>query len=279
MKTILYATDLTEQSVPALRYAYELSTRLGTELIVLNVHQMPQTRVPVTRMPDQIELQVVEEQKEVLKAYCAKHLGRQIDGSHIGIEVENNDSILNGIFSKAKQVSPDLVLIGRKDKHTDRGLFAGDIGQALVKRLTCPVLILPNNAANSPINTILYATDFEEADILAIQRLTPVAKILGAKIHVVHIATEKQYAGKDQMEWFKEMLLKEVDYENLEFKVLFSDHIVEKLTVYAQLIHADLVAVLYREEKGFFQKFFTKSMVTQLDAHIDLPLLSMNKAS
>ncbi len=103
-----------------------------------------------------------------------------------------------------------------------------------------------------PINTILYATDFEEADILAIKNLAPIAKTVGAKIHVVHIATDKQYAGKDQMEWFKEMLSQQVDYDNLEFKVIFSDHIVKKLNVYSQLIQADLVAVLYREEKGFF---------------------------
>src|SRR5680860_1373361 len=114
MKTILYATDLTEQAVPALRYAHELSNRLGADLLVLNVHQMPPTRVPVTRMPDQIELQVVEERKEVLKMYCAKHLGQRIDGSRIKIEVENNDSILNGIFLKSKEVSPNLVLMWEK---------------------------------------------------------------------------------------------------------------------------------------------------------------------
>jgi nucleotide-binding universal stress UspA family protein len=174
---------------------------------------------------------------------------------------------------------PDLVLIGRKDKHTDRGIFAGNIGQQLVKRSSCPVLITPINVSNVPINTILYATDCEEADILAIKNLVPMAMAVNAKIHVVHIATEKQCAGKEHMESFKEILSQQVNYDKLEFKVIFSNHIIKKLNDHSQLIKADLLAVLHREEKGFYQNLFNKSLVIKLDSHIGIPLLSFNKAS
>jgi nucleotide-binding universal stress UspA family protein len=279
MKTILYATDRTEQAVPALRFAHDMSTNLGAELVIFYVYQMPLIRVPVTRLPDQMEYQVIEEQKNVLKAYCLKHLGNDMDGSRIRFEVKCNHSILNSILEKSEEDSPDLVLIGRKDKHTDRGIFAGNIGQGLVKRLSCPVLIAPNDVSNVPINTILYATDCEEADILAIKNLVPMAKAVNAKIHVVHIATEKQYAGKEHMEWFKEMLSQQVDYDKLEFKVIFSNHIIKKLNDHSQWIKADLLAVLHREEKGFYQNLFNKSLVIKLDSQIGIPLLSFNKAS
>ncbi len=279
MKTVLYATDRTEQSVPMLHYAHDLSIQLGADLVVLYVHQLPQVRVAVTRRPEQIEFKVAQEQKEILSAFCAEHLGSGIDSNKVQFEVVVNDSILNGVLEKSNQLLPDLVLIGRKEKYTDRGIFAGDIGQGLVKRSPCPVLIAPNHVNSVSIDTIVYATDFEEADILAIKKLVPIAKTVDAKIHIVHIATEKQYAGKDQMEWFKEMLKQQIDYENLEFKVIFSENIVKEIDSYSKSIKADLVALLHREEKGFFQNLFNKSIVTKLEDHIGIPLMSFNKKS
>lgn len=279
MKTVLYATDRTEQSVPMLHYANDLSLRLGADLVVLYVHQLPPVRISVTRRPEQIELKVVEEQKEILSAFCKKHLGADANNKTVQVEVVCNDSVLNGIVEKSNHLSSDLLLIGRKEKYTDRGIFAGDIGQGLVKRSSCPVLIAPNDVSSASIETILYATDFEEADILALKKLVPIAKTVNAKIHIVHIATEKQYAGKDQMEWFKEMLTQQIDYENLEFKVIFSDNIVKKLDTYSKSIKANLIALLHREEKGFVQNLFNKSVVTKLEDHIGIPLMSFNKAN
>lgn len=277
MKTILYATDLTEQSVPALRYAHDLSKSMGADLVVFHSHEVPTIRTSVQRPVKQIEYHVLEEQKEVVKSFCTKYLGDEIDLEKLRIVVVSDDSVLNGIIEISKELAPDLVLIGRKDKHTERGIFAGDIGQGLLKKLTCPIMIVPSNIDGSPLKNILYATDFEEADISAVKNLIPFVQKVNAKIHFVHITTEKQYTGTDQMEWFKEMLAQGVDYKNLDFKVLFSENIEEKLKEYSELIHADMVALLYREEKGFFQSLFNKSLVLKLDNQIGIPLMSFNK--
>lgn len=278
MKTLLYATDRTEQSVPMLHFAYDLSKLLGVELVVLYVHRIEHLRVPVTRRPEQIELKVIREQQEVLKSFCTTHLGVERDGHSLRYEVVSNDSILTGILQKSAQLAPDLILIGRKEKHSDRGIFAGDIGQGLLKRSPFPVLIAPNRVQHMPIQTIVYATAFEEADIVALQKLVPMAKILGAKIHIVHIASENLNSRKDKMVWFKDMLTAKIDYEKLEYKVISSDDIVKKIDSYASSINADLIAVLYREEKGFFQNLFNRSVVTTLEDHVDLPLLGFKKA-
>ena len=277
MKTILYATDLAEQSVSTLRYAHDLSNSMGANLIVFHSYDVPPIRAAVLRPYEQIEYHIIEEQKEVVKSFCINHLGDDIDLEKLKIVVVCNDSVLNGIIEISKEINPDLVLIGRKDKHTERGMFAGDIGQGLLKRLSCPIMIVPCHPNGSILKNILYATDFEEADISAVENLIPIAAKVNAKIHFVHVTTEKQYKGTDQMEWFKEMLTQRVDYKNLEFKVIFSENIEEKLKGYSELIHADLVALLYREEKGFFQNLFNKSLVKKLDNQIDIPLLSFTK--
>ncbi|MDL5510480.1 universal stress protein [Arenibacter sp. M-2] len=277
MKTILYATDRSEYTVPALKYAYQISRKLNATLLVLYVHEMEPLRVSVSRPAAQIEYHVIKEQTEILSSYCSKHLGVPVDNKDLQAEVIHNDSVTNGILEKTKDVATDMIIIGRKDKHTDRGLFVGNIGKRLQEKVPCPLLIIPNNTPDKPLKTILYATDFEEADILALKKLVPMAKLLAAKIHVVHISTEKEYAGKEQMEWFKDMLKQVVDDSSIEFELIFSDNIQDKLKIHAKTIGADLLVLLEREEKGFFQKIFHISLVAKMEEHIGIPLLSFNE--
>lgn len=277
MMTILYATDRTENSVPALKYAYNLSTKLNARLLVLYVHDMDPLRVSVSRPAAQIEYHVIKEQTEILTSYCIKHLGVPVDNKKLQVEVMLNDSVSNAILEKTKDLETDIIIIGRKDKHTDRGLIVGNIGKGLQEKVPCPLLIIPNTIKDKSIKTILYASDFEEADVLAIKKLAPVAKELGAKINIVHISKEKEYAAKEQMEWFKELLLQEVDNKAIDFTLIFSDMVEEKLKVHADTIGADLLVLLEREEKGFFQKIFHKSLVAKMEEHIAIPLLSYNE--
>tara|TARA_R110002051_G_scaffold76277_1_gene139474 strand:- start:99 stop:938 length:840 start_codon:yes stop_codon:yes gene_type:complete len=276
MNAIFYATDRTDNSAPVLRYAYELSSKLGAQLIVFNTHEMEPIRVMVSRPPEQIEYHVLKEQREILANYCAKHLKGGLEGKNIKFEVVSNDSITEGIVENSKNLSADLVIIGRKDKHTERGLFVGDIGKSLVEKLSCPLMIVPNSGSN-PIQKILYATDFMEADIAAIKKLMPMAKAMDAKVHIVHISTENEYAGKEQMEWFKDMLHQQVEGKNFDFKLIFSETIENELKNQVEQIGADLLVLLQREEKGFLNKLFHTSMVKKLEGHINIPLMSFNK--
>ncbi|NKI25192.1 universal stress protein [Arenibacter sp. 6A1] len=278
IKSILYATDRTENSAAALKYAYELSVRLGAKLMVYYGHELPMIRVSVSRPPQQIAHHVIKEQQEILTAYCTKHLGH-LEGKAVECVVERVEFISQGILKKAKESEVGLIIIGRKDKHTERGLFVGDIGKGLQDKVPCPLLIVPNGMEEMAIKNILYASDFEEADIAAIKKIEPLAKALDAKISIAHISTEKEYAGKEQMEWFKDMLAKKVGYEKVEFKLIFSDFIEEKLKTHAEIIGADLLVVLEREEKGFFKRLFHKSLVKKIEDHISIPLLSYHKAN
>jgi nucleotide-binding universal stress UspA family protein len=205
-------------------------------------------------------------------------LGEDFNNSRIRIEVVCNDSVLDGIIEKSKQVSPDMALIGRKAKHSERGLLVGDIAHALLKKSAFPILIIPKDLTGVPIETMLYATDFGEASISAIKNLVPLAKSVNAKIHIVHIATQMRNSRKDQIKWFKEKLMKQVHYDNIEIKVILSNHIEEELKIYSEHIKADILALLYKEEQGFFQNLFNKSLVKKLDTQIGIPLMGINAA-
>ncbi|WP_271765711.1 universal stress protein [Aquimarina algiphila] len=277
MKNILYATDYTEHSVSALRYAYDLSSRIKARLIVLHVFDvMTFTGTTVISSLRQTSKRLYEEQYSILKEYCIRHLGNNLSDMNIQIEVARNISITEEILLKVKELSVDMVVIGIKDKYSKRGFLEGDIAKKLITKISCPLMVIPNNSIATEIKNIVYATDFEEEDIFAIKRLLEIAAFFEATIHVVHISSKEKDEDENQMAWFKEMLFQKVSYPNLEFDVLVSDNIHDKLNEYLKSLDADIIAMLERGRRGFIKKLFHKDVVKQIESHTTIPLLSFN---
>lgn len=105
-------------------------------------------------------------------------------------------------------------------------------------------MAIPLNTRYMPPKTIVYATEFEEEDVYAIRKLSEIAKAFDTEIKVVQIVTQKEYSGETQMEWVKEMLKEKVWYDNMEFKLFFSDEIFESLHNYLGDVNTDLMVML-----------------------------------
>ena len=277
MKTLLYATDCSKHDTETLKYAYQLCHSLKRSLIVLHVYSIPPISVSTIRPRQQLRNASHEENLEVLEQYCSKHLKSILKETSIRYEVQEHISVSEGVLTKIKELSPDMLLVGMKDEHTARGVFTGSIAKALIDKVSCPLLIVPNTKRFKKINTIVYATDFEESDIFALQRLVEIARPFNAKIKIVHIPTKEEYAGKDQMEWFKEMLHQKINYEHIDIQMIFYDTVYEGLRTYIDKNEADIIALLEREEHGFLKKLFHKDLIKKMESNITIPMLSFNQ--
>lgn len=276
MKTLLYATDCSKHDAETLRYAYQLSNTLKTKLIVLHVYDIPPISVSTIRPRKLLRNAAYEENLDVLKQYCSKHLNDTLKKTNIRFEVQEHISVSEGVLSKIKELSPDMLLVGMKDEHTARGLFSGSIAKALIEKVSCPLLIVPNTKPFKKIMTIAYATDFEEGDIYALQKLVKIALPSKAKIKIVHIPTKGEYAGDDQMEWFKEMLNQKITYKNIDFEIINYDTAYEGLRTYIDTNKIDIIALLEREEGGFLKTLFHKDLIKKMESNITIPILSFN---
>ncbi len=170
-----------------------------------------------------------------------------------------------------------MLLVGMKDEHTARGVFSGSIAKALIEKVSCLLLIVPSRKRFKKIDTIVYATDFEEGDIFALQNLVEIARPFNAKIKIVHIPTKDEYAGKDQMEWFKEMLHQKINYEHIDIQMIFFDTVYEGLRTYIDKNKADIIALLEREDHGLLKKLFHKDLIKKMESNITIPMLSFNQ--
>jgi nucleotide-binding universal stress UspA family protein len=277
MKTILYATDYSKNSAPALRLAHLLAQKFGSKLIVMHVFDIPVSLAsPVSVSYMNKEKTLFVENRAKLKAFCTEHLGDEWQGSDISFVVEEHGSVKEAIVEKALKFDVDLIALGTKGASRVKEILLGSTTKALIRKASCAVLAVPETYDIDRFETMVYATDFEEADIFAIRRLVKIAKSFDAEIRVLHITTVNEYAGDQQMEWFKEMVQQKVDYRHLEFDLVFSDNVLKELQWYLEESDVQLLAMLERKDSTWTEKYFQPDMVRKMVSEISVPLLSFN---
>jgi nucleotide-binding universal stress UspA family protein len=278
MKTLLYATDYSDNSIPAFHYAQMLSESLQARLYVLHVFDMKATFISTVSLTyARREEVVLREQAEKLEVFCSQHRGSKGATDSLTLLVHENSIPSVGILEKAESLNAELIVIGTKGSNLLQDLIMGSTASTLISESYIPVLAVPSVASVSTIEKIVYATAFEEADILAVRKLVALARPSDAEIKLVHITQKKEYAGEDQMAWFREMLENKVDYPNMAFELLFSEDISGTLLDYVRKEEGDLIVMLERENPNFLQRLWHQDTVKKVKMQLERPLLSFHK--
>jgi len=280
MKTIICAIDYSKNAVTAIKYAHEISSKLGANLLVIHVYKLPlMLGLEFDIFYEDLEKTTLKKHNKKLKKYCKNHLGEELEEMNVKTDAFEAVSVAQGILSKATEQNAFMIVIGMKKESAFEDLFMGNTTLNLIEKAPSPVLAIPKNANIEKLKTIVYATDFEQEDIGAINKVAQIAKKFNAKIKVVHIDTGIDGDGNLKMEWFKEMVFQKVTYKKIDFKVLFSDEIFNTLKSYLEINNADLVAMLEREKSGFLKKLFHRDLVKEMESFGKIPLLSFNEAN
>jgi len=279
MKTILYATDCIPNAASTLKYAYRFSSIMKADLHILHVYNFPPINLSTIQHLESLKKRMHEERIELVKKYCAKHLKNEFHHKSITTHVVENHSISESILRLSKISSPDLIVVGMKDSHSSRGYFSGNIATSLLAKIEVPLLIVPNNMSYNAISTIVYATDFEQEDILSIQKLIEIASPFEALIEIVHVYEMDKYIARENMEKFKNRLLKQVSYPEISFRTIVSSKIKSGLLSVLNNEKASMLAMLEREHKWGLNNLFHKDLVKAMEATVAIPLLVFGKKS
>ena len=153
----------------------------------------------------------------------------------------------------------------------------GSTTKALVKLSPAPVLAIPKNAKYRDFGIVIYASDFQEFDLKALEQLIRLVKPYNPDIKVIHVSPDNEYKSNQKMEWFKDLVQDNISYKNISFELLVSDRIFERLTNYVQNHELDLLVMLEKEHHGFIEKLFHEDLVWKMEFHTSIPVLSYNE--
>lgn len=144
----------------------------------------------------------------------------------------------------------------------------------VVDEIKCPVLIVPGNAEYKPFLRIIYASAFQERDVLAVKYLVQQLSVLTPSIRVVRF--EGRPSGEEfGVMQFDEVLQQETGYPDISVENLSEERtksLVARVKDFSAKIDADLIAIL-REDRNFFEKIFTRDKAKEFLKASGLPVL------
>ena len=278
MKTILYATDYSDNSIAALQFAHSLSNRFKGRLFVLHVFDLSVTIASTVSLSySRKEVRAFKEHKDRLYSFCEEHLGVEPDNSNIILKVKEGTPTSESIINSANELKVDFIVVGKKGESAIKEVLLGSTTSRLIEKSDCPVLAIPEKVSSKKIKSIVYAAALEETDLLAIEKLLGMVKQFKASIHVVHISTKSEYAGEDQMEWFKEMLQQKINYNKLYFELRFSEDVFSELQQYVNEIDPDMLVMLERQGHSLIKNIWHRDIVKRMLTESKFPLMTFHK--
>ncbi|MCG2459985.1 universal stress protein [Flavobacteriaceae bacterium F89] len=249
MKKILYATDYSENSVPALRFSYALSKELDAELMVLHVFELQLTlETTFSHSYSREQIRTFANHREKLISFCSQHLQNEPQPLKITWKIDEGHPTPDTIIENAMELDADIIVVGSNSGNRERGNFLGSTTSELMNLAPCPVLAIPNDTDFHGFKKIVYATNFERFDIFSIQKMVNLAQTFKASIHLIQVTTKETDISEDQMNWFKNVLRHKVGYGDIQFDLRYGEDVFETLQMYISEIDPDLVAMLEHED-------------------------------
>ena len=277
MKTILFPTDFSGNAIHASRYAGMLIKLLDANIVFLHVHHVPVMPAynGAFEMPNPIS-EIENEVKQDLKAFCMEFM----KNSNVPIE-RITQRIEYGFAAEktievAKSINADMIVMGTKGASDMIDKWLGTHAQEVMKTAECPVFIIPKNVPINYPQRILYAADFKDNEMNAVQKIVDIAKPLGATCKIVHIHEEfEPNIGHIIEETIKELKEKFKD-DDVTIQQVHRNDTIEGLETYIKTYEPDLLAMAIHE-KTFLESIFSSSKSQHFIQEAKIPMLTFKK--
>lgn len=163
----------------------------------------------------------------------------------------------------------DMVIMGSQIS-SDRDKILGTNASSLVKMITIPLLIIPDDISRIKIKNIMFAVDYKEFENLeSIATLKNFAHISGAKIHIVHVTDHEMNPYQKEVENKLTEIFADIDHKFYEFNY---PNVHKGLKEIARLNDIDMISMTPRKH-GFIEAIYKKSETRKMAMDTKIPLL------
>lgn len=260
MKTILVLTDFTNKSLIAAEAAVLLAGKIHADLLVMhsdnNISIIPyyEGGVMITENVSWENMQKEQLNKLIvhLKAFASLHLEQ-----HLKINIRGKlmpGELLTNVQEIVKHHDIEFIVTGtRSGSKIDHILFGSDIS-TIIEHVDRPVLIIPKNYNFLRLDRVIFATNFNETDIDAINDLLALGELLEYQLEIVHVSL---YGSKQRMKNEKVRSyineISEEKYPTVMFKNIKGKRLLPRLIKQFQEREADLLVFSHQHHSFFTQ--------------------------
>ncbi len=286
VRRILVPVDFSNYSKNACLYALDLAYKLKADLKIFHVYYAPIIDlVPITDAYSvQVDMDInLREMEENAKKKLVDFVEEIRDTANKkGMkEVKISYSLREGIIedevaSMAQKYKPGIIILGAKGKGEKQTEIIGSVVYRICDKTRVPVLAIPEKSeftTDTKVRNVIYATEFDDSDFVAIRRLMNILSPFNVKIHCIHIAKEKNKELEEaKMSALKDYFKKIKKGTKIECQFLEGHDIFKEIEDFAEKHNIDLVAISNRK-RSLIYRLFNPDITKQLLVRSTMPLL------
>ena len=277
MKRIACPIDFSEAANNAVDYAANLTKYFGAELVLLHIVQEPllKSTASVTNvLPLEARVKTAEERLQEYKEMV------QADYSILcSISVKSDISnVTNALKKEIENEDYDLIIMGTNGAEDLNQFYFGSHTYKVIKKISKPLILVPEGHVFTPLEKIIYASDYNREDVAVLNSLVDLTKTFDAQITVLHFIEHATQNGKDIFLIFQELYKDHVKDDQMEFEHIVSKEPAESLDDYMHKNNADLL-VLTTHQYSFLERIFHDSVTRRLALIANYPILVYHTSS
>ena len=267
MKTIFIAIDFTSASVDACRYGFSLAQRWSARVVLFHAFK---TAISIPEAFAVIDAADLKKTAEFELNKLAKEILGENQLKYDVLAADGDAADLINMYTP--KYDDCLIVCGmKKDGKFLKRLF-GDTITELIKHITVPILIVPEQTTYKPISHISMATDFQlDTDIKTLTPILSMAKINESRLSVVRVMSTSA-SVIEELNFRSERITDYLSACHPEFVFLKSDDVAEGINNFIKSKNSDLL-VMITHPHSFMERVFDKSESRSILFELSVPLL------
>lgn len=278
MKKIFVATDFSEVSVNAVRYAASLARDFNTSLTIVHVYESPMfytAEMPYTAI--EAAEKMAQTDAETKMAQLLTDLSKDFSSLTVAKVIKRGISA-EAITTEAEENGADLLVAGSTGAGMIERTLIGSTTSALINKSKCMVLIIPPGVQYKGINKIAYTTDLHDNNIAAANSLIPIATKANAELIFLFVDNKIHTDSEELSVEMAEKIRIHIKYPKISGYVCTDADIMNGITIFIKKLNVDLVVML-THPRSFPRMLWDKSLTRKFSYHPGIPLLVMHAAS
>ncbi len=284
--SILVPVDFSVFSRKAVMAAIEIAEKLNSKIVLFHVTPQPDFyTIPYTDFISYdagIFVQSENKEKEAHER-CNKFLNDLAEDVGIdrweGLDMEVIIKMGNeedDILAYAEEHPPRLIIMASKGRHTIHDDLMGTLTAEIISRAKVPVLAIPEKMKHLDLNSlkkVVYATNFDEKDFVAVDKLMRLMRPFNVKIYCLHVGQNDNTTWNlAKLEGMKEVLQRRHMHTDLECVYLKGEDLLAKLDAYMKAHDIDILS-LTTHKRNMITRIFNPSIAREMLFHTEVPLL------
>jgi nucleotide-binding universal stress UspA family protein len=278
MRRILVPTDFSENSWNAIKYGVEL-LQDKCSIYLLHINAIPiysGAGSSITASSSLLKESLALENKRCMEKLMERIKTLPSHKRHTFIPLILTDYFVDAIKREVQDKNINLILMGTKGASGLRQIAMGTNTGAVITKVKCPLLAIPQNASYRKLREVAFPTDFQIVyDIRVLEDLIKILTATGASLRILYMSknseglSEEQQRNKD----FLDDYLKEIEHS---FHILKGGRLETSVQCFIDSRDIDMVAMVAKN-LNFIQRILFRPAVEEISYHTTIPFLVLHE--